>query len=228
MRALVIEDDAKLSDILVHILERDGFTADAVFDGDAGVEYARSGLYDIILLDVMLPRSDGFTAIRRMRAQGVTAPVLMLTALGAVPDKIEGLDGGADAYMTKPFSPHELRARIRALLRRPGEPPAKEMRAGDVLFDGAAYELRCGPEKVGVSDQEAAVAELFLRNPDRTLTRAQIAAGAWSADAQVEDNSIDAYVSMLRKKLRYLGSATSIETERGVGYRLSTAGARRP
>lgn len=224
MRALIIEDDMKLSDILVHVMERAGFDADAVFDGASGVEYAKSGLYDVIILDVMLPKTDGFAAIRQMRGASVATPVLMLTALGAVPDKIEGLDGGADAYMTKPFSPQELLARIRALLRRHEEEPAKGVTAGDLVLDVDAYELICGTERIRLSDQEVAVAELFLRNPDRTLTRSQIATGAWSADAQVEGNSIDAYVSMLRKKLRYLGSDARIETERGIGYRLDTQG----
>lgn len=221
MRALIVEDDAKLSDILVHVLERDGFAVDAVFDGAAAVEYAKSGIYDIIVLDVMLPVMDGFQAVGAMRAAGMASPVLMLTALGAVPDKIAGLDEGADAYMTKPFSPHELLARIRALLRRhPVEQPAC-LSAGDLVLDVGSYQLSCGSEALSLSGQEFAVAELFMRNAEHTLTRVQIARGAWGADAHVEDNSIDAYVSMLRKKLRYLGSAAQIVNERGVGYRLT-------
>lgn len=220
MRALIVEDDGKLQEILAHILRRDGFDADVVSDGLSGVEYAKSGLYDIIILDVMLPEMDGFSAIRAMRAANVSASVLMLTALGAVPDTIEGLDGGADAYMTKPFSPQELLARIRALLRRQGGQPAREVRAGDLVLDLDAYELRCGTESIRLSDQEMAVAELFMQNPGQILTRAQIAEGAWGADAHVSDNSIDAYASMVRRKLRYVGSSARMEAERGVGYRL--------
>ncbi len=220
MRALIVEDDGKLQEILAHILRRDGFDVDVVSDGLLGVEYAKSGLYDIIILDVMLPEMDGFSAIRAMRAANVSASVLMLTALGAVPDTIEGLDGGADAYMTKPFSPQELLARIRALLRRQGGQSAREVRAGDLVLDLDAYELRCGMESIRLSDQEMAVAELFMQNPGQILTRAQIAEGAWGADAHVSDNSIDAYASMVRRKLRYVGSSARMEAERGVGYRL--------
>ncbi len=223
MRALIVEDDAKLADILAHILERDGYEAEAVADGAAGVEYAASGLYDVVVLDVMLPQVDGFEAVRRLRAQGVATPVLMLTALGTVPDKIEGLDGGADAYMTKPFSPQELLARIRALTRRQAAEAPEVISAGDLTLDAGSYQLACGKESIPLSGQEFAVAQLFLRNPGRTLTRAQIASGAWGPEVPVEDNSIDAYVSMLRKKLRFLGSSAQIQNERGVGYHLVQA-----
>lgn len=221
MRALVVEDDAKLADILTHILQRDGYEAEAVADGATGVEYAASGLYDVVVLDVMLPQVNGFDAVRTLRSQGVATPVLMLTALGTVPDKIEGLDGGADAYMTKPFSPQELLARIRALTRRQAPEAPEVLQTGDLTLDAGSYQLACGAESMPLSGQEFAVAQLFLRNAGRTLTRAQIASGAWGDEAHVEDNSIDAYVSMLRKKLRYLGSAAQIVNERGVGYRLT-------
>lgn len=223
MRALVVEDDAKLADILVHILERDGCDADAVADGVTAVAYVRSGIYDIIVLDVMLPGMSGFDAVRQMRQESVSAPVLMLTALCAVADKIEGLDGGADHYMTKPFSPQELLARVRALTRRQAHEPDEALCVGDLTLDARTYLLSCGSESMQLSDQEVIVADLLMRNEGRTLTRAQIAHGAWSGVEQVEDNTIDAYVSMLRKKLAFMGSQVRIETERGVGYRLSAA-----
>lgn len=215
-----MEDDRKLSDILVHILEREGYGVDAVFDGQTGLDYGRSGLYDAIILDVMLPNLTGFEVIRALRSSQVPTPVLMLTALGALPDKIEGLDGGADQYVTKPFSPKELLARLRALLRRVDEAPLEKLTVGSTTLDGASYSLTCMDESVQLSGQEYLLARLLFQNPDHVLTRARIAEGAWGPGEQVEDHSIDAYVSLLRKKLRFLGSPVRIEAERGVGYRL--------
>lgn len=220
MRALIVEDDAKLADILVHVLERDGYEADAVADGPTGLEYARSGLYDVIVLDVMLPGLDGFQVAETLRREGVHTPILMLTALGTVPDKIEGLDAGADQYLTKPFSPKELLARIRSLTRRQAPEPTDAVAVDGVTLDVSAYRLQFGAESIQLSDQERAVAKLFMQNAGRTLSRAQLAAGAWEPGAQVEDNTIDAYVSMLRKKLRFLNAPLQIKNERGVGYAL--------
>lgn len=222
MRVLVVEDDGRLADIVAHVLERDGYDADVVGDGISGVDYAKCGIYDVIILDVMLPGKNGFDAVREMREAGVATPVLMLTAMVTTNDKIEGLDMGADSYMTKPFSPKEMLARLRALTRRVPEasPQEKNVRAGDLSLDEKAYTLTCGNESVQLSSQEFAMAELLMGNPGRVLTRAQIADHAWGADADVKDNSIDAYVSMLRKKLRFLRSSTEIRTERGIGYEL--------
>ncbi len=219
MQILVVEDDAELSDILVHVLKREGYETDAVFDGRMGLEYAKSGTYDAIILDVMLPNLDGFQVVRALRAAGVETPVLMLTALGSVPDRVEGLDGGADQYVSKPFSPRELLARLRALTRRTAAPVADTLVAGDVTLDGGAYALSCGDEMVKLSDQEYLLARLLFENPQRLLTRAQIAEGAWKG-LQVEDHTIDAYISLLRKKLGFLSAKAGIETQRGIGYRL--------
>lgn len=221
MRALIVEDDERLSNILMHVLGRDGYDSEAVADGTLGLEYAKSGLYDVIVLDVMLPGLNGFDAVRQMRAEGLTTPVLMLTALGTVPDKIEGLDGGADIYMTKPFSPQELLARLRALTRRQVEEADTLLSAADLALDLRSYQLSCGKESIALSDQEFAVARLFMENLGHMLLRSQIAAGAWDASARVEANTIDAYVSMIRKKLRFLGSAVQIKNERGVGYQMT-------
>lgn len=224
MRALIVEDDRRLSEVLVHVLGRDGYEVDAVFDGAAAVDYARSGLYDVVVLDVMLPVMTGFQAVKAMRDEGVEAPVLMLTALGTVADRIEGLDLGADNYMTKPFSARELLARLRALTRRSAPAPDAALHAADLVLDPATYTLGCGAQSVQLSYQECRVAELFVGSPGRTFTRAQIAERAWDAGAEVKDNSIDAYVSLLRKKLRYLGSRAELKAQRGVGYRLEAAG----
>lgn len=220
MRALIVEDDRQLSEVLVHVLEREGYEVDALYDGASAVEYARSGLYDVVVLDVMLPVMTGFQAVKAMRDEGVATPVLMLTALGTVADRIEGLDLGADNYMTKPFSPRELLARLRALTRRSVPAPDAVLRAAGLELDPASYMLHCGAESVRLSYQEYRVAELFMESPGRTFTRSQIAEHAWDAAAEVKDNSIDAYISLLRKKLRYLRSKAELKALRGVGYRL--------
>lgn len=223
MRALVVEDDRRLSDIVSHVLERDGYGVDAVFDGANGLEYARSGIYDVVILDVMLPGMNGFGVVKGMRSESIETPVLMLTAKSAVADRIEGLDMGADNYMTKPFSPKELLARLRALTRRNAGPGVEKIKGADLELDPASYALSCGSESVQLSYQEYRVAELFVRNPGRTFSRSQIASHAWDVDADVKDNSIDAYVSLLRKKLRYIRSSAELRSERGVGYKLEAS-----
>lgn len=222
MRVLIVEDDKRLADIVAHVLERDGYDVDSVGDGPCGLRYAESGIYDAVILDVMLPGMSGYDVVREMRKSGLSVPVLMLTALGTVDNRIEGLDMGADSYMTKPFSPKELLARLRALMRRTPAAISAEspIRAGDLLLDEKTYHLSCGEEDIQLSSQEFAMAKLLMSNPGQTLTRSQIADGAWGSDAEVKGNSIDAYVSMLRKKLRFLRSCVEIRTERGIGYRL--------
>lgn len=228
MRALVVEDDSRLSEIVSHVLMRDGYDVDAVFDGPEGLEYARSGIYDVVILDVMLPGMNGFDVVKGMRSESVATPVLMLTAKSAVPDRIEGLDMGADSYMTKPFSPKELLARLRALTRRNPGPGSQKVRGLGLELDPAAYTLSCGGESVQLSYQEYKVAELFVENPGQTFTRQQIASRAWDADADVKDNNIDAYVSLLRKKLRYIRSSAELRSERGIGYRLDASSQEAP
>lgn len=220
MRVLLVEDDRDLSAALVHILERENYEVDAVFDGEEGLDYARSDIYDVIIFDVMLPKMSGFEAVEQVRAEGVATPVLMLTAKGAIPDKIEGLDSGADSYMTKPFAPAELLSRLRALTRRHVADRADEVCVDGLCLDAATRALRFGQESMQLCNKEYLLAEILMRNPSTVLTNRQIADAVWGIDEDVEDNSIEAYVSMLRKKLKFLGAGYKVARERGIGYRL--------
>lgn len=220
MHILVVEDDRALAEALVHILCRAGYTADAVHDGQAGLEHAATGRYDAVVFDIMLPRLDGVSAVGELRRRGVRTPVLMLTARDAVPDKIEGLDGGADAYMTKPFAPKELLARLRALTRRTVDVAAPDLAAGDLRLSPTTRQLACGAESIQLSNKEFLMAELLMRDAGAVVGKGAIAREVWGADAAVDDNNIEAYVSMLRKKLRFLGSRMRLKLVRRVGYQL--------
>ncbi len=218
---LVVEDDADLANAIRHILLREGYEVDVVYDGEDGLYYAQSGIYDAIIFDVMLPKMNGFDAVETLRETDHHTPVLMLTAKGAIPDRIEGLDAGADSYMIKPFAPKELLARLRALLRRKTTPEFKEISAGDLTLDPSIHGLKCKDETVQLSNKEYLLAELFLNNAGNVLTRKQMADTAWDNAENVEDNSFEAYVSMLRKKFKFLNSCMRIENIRNIGYKLT-------
>lgn len=223
MRVLIVEDDKDLANAVDHILQRDGYEVDVVYDGEAGIAYAESGIYDVIIFDVMLPKVDGFEAVELLRQKGIETPILMLTARGAISDKIEGLDSGADSYMTKPFSPKELMARLRALTRRHVPTTQQDICVGDLTLNLDAHSLTCDDETLRLKNKEFILAKLFLENPGKLLSRSQLAQAAWPDDPQVENNSIEAYVSMLRKKLKFLESEMTIKTERSMGYRFEKA-----
>ena len=209
MRILIVEDDASLAAALARILEDNGYAVDVVHDGNAGVAWGESGLYDVIILDVMLPGQDGFSVTRALRRSSVSTPVLLLTARDATADKIAGLDAGADDYMTKPFSPAELMAHLRALTRRQGDVVFERLAAGDLSLDLEAMDLGCGGTR------------LFMGNVGQVLSKDTIIERAWDVGSNAGDNNVEAYVSFLRKKLRHLGSTAQIETIRGAGYRLA-------
>ena len=218
VQALIVEDDENLAAAIAHILARDGYGTDVVHDGQTAMEYARARAYDVIIFDVMLPKMSGLRAVESLRRQGVETPVLMLTAKDTVPDKISGLDAGADVYMTKPFAAGELRARLRALLRRVPEQEAPVLRFGDLALDEASFELSCGGESFQLTNKEFLLAQMLMAQGGSVVTKQQLAAHIWEGD--VSDNGIEAYISMLRKKLRYLKSAVSVKLVRTVGYRL--------
>ena len=220
MRVLIVEDDRDLAAALDHILQRAGYEVDVVHDGEEGMAYGESDLYDVIIFDVMLPKMDGFDAVEAIRKRGIATPVLMLTARGALPDRIEGLDRGADSYMTKPFSPQELLARLRALTRRHVTETQEVLSVGDLTLDADTHALICNAESIQLKNKEFLLAQLFLEHPGALLSRAQLGQAAWPGDGQVEVNNIEAYISMLRKKLQFLGSRMRIATERNMGYRL--------
>ena len=218
MRVLIVEDEVRLAASLQDLLELDGFTADVAHDGEAGLDNALSDIYDVILLDVMLPKLDGFSLLRRLRAEGSAVPVLMLTARDQVEDRVEGLDGGADYYLTKPFEPRELLACVRALTRRQPELRTGVLEFGGLKLDKSAFTLSCGERSVRLSRKEFDMMELLMRNRDIILTKETLLLKIWGYESDAEDNNVEVYISFLRKKLDHLRSAVKIKTIRMVGY----------
>ncbi len=220
MRILVVEDEIRLAEALGQILKEQKYTVDVVYSGTDGLDYALSGQYDLILLDVMLPGMDGFAVAREMRARHVSTPVLMLTARDEIADKVTGLDCGADDYMTKPFSPDELLARVRALSRRQGEVVLEEMRFGDLTLNLSTYMLSCGSRSVHLGFKEMEVLRLLMANPRFVVPKEDILTKVWGMESDAEDNNVEVYISFLRKKFFFLGSRVTVGTVRKVGYRL--------
>jgi two-component system, OmpR family, response regulator len=220
MRVLVVEDEKKLGELLARGLREEGWSADLAERGEDALWMANSVDYDAIVLDVMLPGLDGFAVCRRLRAESVWSPVLMLTARDAVDDRVTGLDAGADDYLAKPFSFEELLARLRALTRRaPVERPAV-LEVGGLRLDPAAHRAWRGATELDLSAKEFALLELFMRRPGRVLSRSQLLDGAWDMAFESRSNVVDVYVRYLREKVDRPFDCDSIETVRGVGYRL--------
>ncbi|MBM6774104.1 response regulator transcription factor [Olsenella profusa] len=224
MNILVVEDERNLADAIVHILEGDSYHAEAVYDGKAGLRAALSGSYDAVVLDMMLPGMDGCELVHEMRRQGVSVPVLLLTARTSTEDKVRGLDAGADDYMTKPFEAPELLARLRAITRRRGDVMLDEITFADVKLDLATHDLSCGDASVHLSGKEFEVMSILMSSNARVVSKQDLLARVWgSSDAS--ENSVEAYVSFLRKKLAHIGSKVQITTLRMLGYRLEVFGA---
>ena len=222
MRILLVEDEIHLAQALTEILKKNMYAVDAVYDGQSGLEYALSGVYDLIILDIMLPKMSGIEILKNLRAEKMSVPVLMLTAKDEIEDKVAGLDYGADDYMTKPFSTDELLARVRALLRRKGEVVDDEVVFGDISLKLKKNELVCGENQVKLSLKEFQILELMMYNPDQILTKERIIDKIWGGDSDAEYNNVEVYISFLRKKLQFLGAKTEIKTVRGVGYSLES------
>lgn len=219
MRVLIVEDEVRLAATLQDLLEMDGFTADVCHDGESGLDNALTGIYDVILLDVMLPKMDGFTVLRRLRAEGNATPVLMLTARSEVTDKVTGLDSGADYYLTKPFEPRELLACVRALTRRQPElRSTDQLRCGDLTLEKGTFTLSCGERSVRLSRKEYDMMELLMLNQKVVITKEKLLVKIWGYESDAEDNNVEVYVSFLRKKLEHLHSQVRIKTIRMVGY----------
>ena len=216
MRVLVVEDEEKLATLIARGLREGGHAVDVAHDGQTAIWKAGSAPYDALVLDVGLPDLDGFEVCRRLRADGVWTPVLMLTARDAVADRIAGLDGGADDYMTKPFAPAELVARLRALARRGAEARPSVLESGGVWLDPATREVRRDGRPVELSTREFAMLEAFMRSPGLVLSRLQLLEKVWDDGYENRSNVVDVYVHYLREKL----GADAIETVRGVGYRM--------
>ena len=224
MRVLVVEDEIKMASLIRRGLRSEGLAADVAIKGEDALWMAGSTGYDAIVLDVMLPGIDGFETCRRLRRDGVWSPVLMLTARDAVEDRVAGLDGGADDYLTKPFSFAELLARLRALARRgPVERPV-QLEVGGLRMDPATRQVWRGEEEISLSAKEFALLETFMRRPGEVLSRYQLLEHAWDYDYENRSNVVDVYVRYLREKVDRPFDADSIETVRGAGYRLRKEG----
>ncbi|MCL4286141.1 MAG: response regulator transcription factor [Thermoleophilia bacterium] len=220
MRVLIVEDEAKMSALLRRGLRAEGMAVDVTPRGEDALWMAGSTDYDAIVLDVMLPGIDGIEVCRRLRADGVWAPILMLTARDGVADRVAGLDEGADDYLTKPFSYAELLARLRALGRRGSVERPVRLEVGDLALDPAAHRVWRGEAEIELSAKEFALLEVFMRHPGDVLSRFQLLEHAWDYDYENRSNVVDSFVRLLRKKIDKPFGTRSIETVRGAGYRL--------
>jgi DNA-binding response OmpR family regulator len=229
MNILIVEDQQRLAIALATILEEADYTVDVVFDGQSGLDYALLGNYDAIVLDVMLPEKNGFEVIAELRKAKNDVPVIMLTARDTVRDKVAGLDLGADDYLTKPFNPTELLARLRALTRRQGAVILETLTMGnttlnlstaDLCVEAGQDQQSGGESCVHLSQREYEVCKLLLGSPGKTFSKSDILERVWGYDSDAEENSVEAYISFLRKKLAYLGSNLQVLTLRQLGYRV--------
>ena len=220
MRVLIVEDEAKMAGLIRRGLRQEGMAADLAGKGEDALWMAGSTDYDAIVLDLMLPGIDGFEVCRRLRDDGVISPILMLTARDGVPDRVAGLDAGADDYLVKPFSYAELLARLRALARRGNGQRSPELQVGDLRLSPAKRQVWRGDDEIDLSAKEFAVLEVFMRRPGEVLSRFQLLEHAWDYDYENRSNVVDVYVRYLREKIDRPFGRDSIETLRGAGYRL--------
>ncbi len=219
MKILIIEDEKLLADALKTLLERKGFSVEVAYDGRTGQEYALLGVYDLLILDVMMPQLNGYQVARQVRASRCATPILMLTAKTALEDRIEGLNAGADYYLTKPFDNRELLACINALLRRQGG-QVDEMMFGNTALDLSTGMLVCGSGSVRLSAKEFDIMRFLLQAGERNLQKEQILARVWGYESNAVENHVEVYVGFLRKKLRAIGSNIKIVSVRRLGYHL--------
>lgn len=222
MQILIIEDEKRLADALGQIMQEARYQADIVYDGRDGLVYASSDDYDVIVLDVMLPGMDGFEVVHHLRESKISTPVIMLTALDDVKNKITGLDSGADDYMTKPFVPEELLARIRALSRRQGEVILEELTFDDLTLNLSSNDLSCKNKSIHLGYKEFEILKILMSNPKILISKETLIVKVWGAESAAESNNVEAYISFLRKKFHYLDSKVTIGTVRKVGYRLES------
>ena len=220
MRILIVEDEDRMAKTIQSLLRKQNYLSDIASDGEEGMDCILSGIYDLVILDVMLPKMDGFQVLDAVRARGVTVPVLLLTARSAVTDRIEGLDRGADYYLPKPFASGELLACVRALLRRPREMEPDTVSFADLSLDETGGILSRGGENVSLNSRELELMRILMHNAGSPVSRETLLVKVWGYDASPESNVVDAYMSFLRKKLSFIHSAVSIESVRRIGYYL--------
>lgn len=220
MRILLAEDERSLSRAIVALLEKNNYSADAVYDGEEALSYLEAGNYDALILDIMMPKMDGMTVLRRLREQGNPIPVLMLTAKSEVSDKVLGLDSGANDYLTKPFSTKELMARIRAITRSQSGQITSRLTLGNITLDQATFELSSPAGSFRLANREYQMMELLMRNPHQLISTERFLQRIWGYDSEVEMNVVWVYISYLRKKLAALQATVEIRVTRNAGYSL--------
>ena len=220
MRILIVEDEIPLSKVLSEILKKNNYMVDAVYDGADGLDYALSDSYDVILLDIMLPKMDGLAMLNELRRQGRSTPVLLLTAKSEVEDKVKGLDNGADDYLTKPFSTDELLARIRSMSRRKDVFVTDEITFSDITIDKNTLSISTKQDDIKASLKEFQILEMLITNQGQIISKEQFVEKIWGYDFDGEYNSVEVYISFVRKKLTAIGSKVKIKAYRGVGYTL--------
>ena len=220
MRLLIVEDEQGMAEGLRALLEKQGYVTDLAFDGDSGLDNGLTGLYDLIILDIMLPKLDGLSVLEKLRQGGIETPVMMLTARSSVADRIQGLDHGADDYLTKPFDTGEFLARVRALTRRNGMPLEDDPSFGDIRLDRRKLELCRGSERLRLGPKEFQVMECLLMNKNQIVPRSLLCEKVWGLLSEAEYNNVEVYISFLRKKLQALHSNVQILSIRNAGYHL--------
>lgn len=222
MKILLVEDETRMAQALCELLRQEKYVVDYCADGNDALAAVESGVYDAIVLDVMLPGMDGFTIAQKARAKGIRTPILMLTAKDDVDDKVTGLDSGADDYLTKPFMTRELLARLRALIRRTIKTSDGLLHFGDISLDSQTFALSCtsNGQSVRLSEKEYHILEYLMINQGQVLSREQFAVKIWGMNSETEYNNVEVYMSFTRKKLNYVGAKTMIKAVRGLGYEL--------
>lgn len=226
MRILLVEDEKRMAQLLCEILRLEKYEVDHYLNGIDGLAAVESNIYDIIILDVMLPELNGYEIAKKARNRGITTPILMLTAKAELDDKVTGLDSGADDYLTKPFMTRELLARLRALGRRKFGMTDDTLTYGDIMLDTNTLTLSCteNEQSVRLSEKEYRILEYLIANRGQILTREQLAVKIWGYESEAEYNNVEVYMSFTRKKLTFIGAETEIKAVRGIGYELRCSG----
>ena len=223
MRILVVEDEIRLAEAISQILKTNKYDVDVFHDGQSGLDYALTDIYDLIVLDIMLPKLNGFEILKHCRQNKIHTPILLLTAKDEISDKVRGLDLGADDYLTKPFATEELLARIRALLRRHGKVTNDSLHFHDAELNLLTYELSCGVKSIKLGLKEFNILRYLFSHGNQVVTKELLIEKVWGFEADIEYNNVEVYISFLRKKLSFVRSTVMIRTVRGVGYCLGVS-----
>ena len=220
MKVLLVDDERALTDALATILKQNKYSVDTAYDGEEGLDCAMSGVYDLVILDIMMPKMDGLTVLKIMRQNKLDTPVLILSAKGETSDKIGGLNAGADDYLAKPFSTDELLARIKALLRRKEKFTGDLLSYGDLSLDRDTFEMSKGEKRIALGKKEFQIMEMLFLNQGKIINKSSFIEKIWGYDSEAEYNTIEVYISFIRRKISSLGSKIEIKSIRGIGYTL--------